>query len=601
MQPKIQYAISMPSPYSHLFEVTLDVAGVDAAELDLALPVWTPGSYMVRDYARHIQQLSAALPDGRPLPWRKHDKSTWRIKTAGAARIRVHYQVYAHDLTVRTSHLDGSHGYFNPATLCLYVPGRLNEPHAVLVTAPDGWSVSCGLPNVPVEPGVPGDIAGSHPAASFVAVDYDELVDTPFECGTHRLLHFEVDRINHRIAIWGRGNEDEAQLLADTRAIVVAARDLFGGLPYRDYLFILHLAHTRGGGLEHRNSVSMIVDRWSFQPRQAYERTLGLIAHEFYHVWNVKRIRPAPLGPFDYSRENYTRELWVAEGITSYYEQRILLRAGLIGRERFLELLADAVLTLQSQPGRMLQSLTQSSFDAWIKFYRPDEHTSNSAVSYYLKGSLVALLLDLEIRQRTGGARSLDDVLRYLFDQVYGGPEAGRLLERPGFAEETGFRAAVETVAGGDYGEFFRRYVVGTEELDYQTALRYAGYQLAWSHKQPAPDGGAPAWLGLKTTVEQGRTRVASVRSDGPAATAGVYAGDELVAINGFRAGEERLAAHLAEHRPGAPIVLSLFRRDELLHVPVVLAAAPYDQVLIVPSEAVTEQQRRIATAWLGD
>jgi predicted metalloprotease with PDZ domain len=598
----ISYTISMPEPHAHLYHVRLDVEGVEGGTLDALLPVWTPGSYMVRDFSRHVQRFEAHA-GSRPLDWRKVDKATWRVETAGAERVTLSYEVYAFELSVRTSHLDGTHGYFNPATLCMYVPGRTQEPITVHVVTPEGWRVTTGLDQTGETGGTSNELTGRIAGSSFfvrrhtfAADDYDHLVDSPFECGTHRLLAFEVDGIPHEIAIWGRGNEDEAQVLADTRRIVETARDLFGELPYRRYVFILLLADGQYGGLEHRNSVSNIFPRWEFRPRRAYERFLALTSHEFYHVWNVKRIRPAPLGPFDYERENYTRQLWVAEGITSYYDNLILRRAGLISAARYLEMIADDIKLLQSQPGRALQSLEQSSFDTWIKLYRPDENSANSSISYYLKGSLVALLLDLEIRSRSEGERSLDDVMRLLFQQYP--------IDGAGFPEEHGFLAAVEAVAGragGVYHDLFERYVAGTEELDYAQALGLAGLRPEWSHAETAEGGGPPAWHGMRLKTEHGQLKVVSVRSDGPAYTAGIYAQDQIIALDGARVDEGRLAARVGERRPGDAVTVSLFRRDELLHVPLTLAPAPPNTLKIAPVDDPSPEQRALYEEWLGE
>ena len=637
MQPSITYTIAMPRPHTHLYDVTLEVRDALGPSLDVALPVWTPGSYMVREYARHVQQF-AAERDGQPLPWRKLDKATWRVALDGPpATVRVSYAVYADELSVRTSHLDATHGYFNPATLCMYIPGRTGEPLAVRVLAPEGWRVTTGLDAQGSgvrgqESGVRSQESGVRSQESdvgmsqtqnskpwpepgrrlktqnFSANDYDELVDAPFECGTHRLLAFDVDGIPHRIALWGRGNEDENRIVEDTQKIVMAARDFFGGLPYPHYTFIVHLSDVRRGGLEHRNSVSMVVDRWGFQPRRSYERYVALTAHEFFHVWNVKRIRPARLGPFDYSRENYTRQLWTMEGVTDYYTENLLLRAGLIAPTRYRERLAEKIVTLQGQPGRAIQSLEQSSFDAWIKFYRPDENTPNSAISYYLKGALVALLLDLEIRQATAGARSLDDVLRYLY-RTY--PIAG-----PGFPEDGGYQAAVVTVLEDglrqaeqgaerrathfDVAAFFARYVAGTDELDYGRALGYAGLRLEWGYENEPQPGRLPTTLGVTLKTEGDRVKISHVLSDGPAYAAGVSAGDELLALDGFRVSEERLKARLAERNPGDVVTLSLFRRDELLHIAIPLAAAPPDKLVIAQVAHPSETQRQLYEGWIG-
>lgn len=601
--PRIVYTLAMPRPHTHLFHVTLDVVGLSGPAHHFVLPTWTPGSYMLREYARHVQEFDAMTGDSAAphalnrLPWRKVAKDTWRVETQGATQVRICYQVYAHELTVRTSHLDDTHGYANGATVFMYLPERTSEPHGLIVRTPEGrgWQVATGL-----EPW-PHAAQAAPDQHAFIAEDYDELVDCPLECGTHRLRTFEVDGIAHHIAIWGHGNEDADRLVADTQRIVETARTFFGGLPYPHYTFILHLA-TGYGGLEHRNSVTNLLDRWTFQPDRSYERFLKLQSHEFFHVWNVKRIRPAPLGPFDYQQENYTRMLWAMEGATAYYDRLLLVRAGLLTPARYLEILAEDILKLQRTPGRALQSLEASSFDAWIKFYRPDEHSANSSVSYYLKGSLVMLLLDLELRQRTDGAHSLDDVLRYL--------AATYPISGPGIPEEDGYLAAVEAVAGsadGAYRALFAHAIAGTGELDYATPLDAVGLQLEWGYSTtlPTPETGQqalaepPAWLGLETRNEHGRLLVSSLRSDGPAYSGGIYAGDELIALDRMRIDAVSLGARLSEHRPGDQVVLSLFRRDELLHIPIGLAAAPYDTLKLVRSANPTPQQERLYADWL--
>ncbi len=579
----LTYTVSMPEPHTHLFHVEVAIDAVSSPHLDLHLPAWTPGSYMIREYARHVQQFSATDPDGQPLSWRKTAKALWQVDTEGVAEVRLRYKVYAFEQTVRTSYLDSSHGYFNPGNLCMYLPERSHEPLTLRVLPAEGWRVSTAL-----EPD------GSGPWC-YRASDYDELVDSPFECGTQRVLTFSVDGIPHEIAIYGYGNEDEARLLRDTQRIVESQRDMFGSLPYPHYLFILHLTDGRGGGLEHRNSVTNMVDRWSFQPERSYERYLSLTSHELFHVWNVKRLRPAALGPFDYSQENYTRLIWFVEGVTSYYDELLLVRGGLMQPERFLERLADEILNLQSQPGRQLQTLEESSFDAWIKYYRPDENSANTSISYYLKGSLVSMLLDMQIRRVTEGTHCLEDVVRLLYQRY---PISG-----PGIPEAGAVLAAVEEIAGehaGLFRDFFAQMIAGTTELDYSSGLAVVGLELRWSYRAPRPDGSAPAWLGATFKRKGERTLVSSVRSDSPAYSAGVYADDELVALNGWRVDEEQLQARLAEYAPGSTVRLSLFRGDALIEVPVTLTAAPYDRLEVVAVSSPTEQQREQFQHWMG-
>ncbi|MFV9505755.1 MAG: M61 family metallopeptidase [Oscillochloridaceae bacterium umkhey_bin13] len=582
----ITYTIAMPAPHTHLFHVQIELDGLHGDVLDLILPSWTPGSYMIREYARHVQAFSATHDDGSPLHWQKQAKDCWRVQTAGATRIMVSYHVYANDLSVRTSHLDASHGYFNGAAVFMYAEGRTAEQIRLLIEPPPDWHVTTALAPLP------GDALASEPRPGrfyFVATDYDELVDSPVECGTHRLFHFEVDQIRHELAIWGSGNEDPERLVHDTERIVKAQRDFFGSLPYPRYTIILHLTDGKGGGLEHRNSVTNQLDRWSFRPERSYERYLALTSHELFHVWNGKRLRPAVLGPFDYRHETYTRLLWLVEGATSYYDKLLLVRAGLLRRERYLEKLADEIINLQHQPGRLCQSLEQSSFDAWIKLYRPDENSANVSISYYQKGSLVCLLLDMRLRAASNGARSLDDLLRLLY--------ASYPLDEPGLPEAGAVQAAAEAVASlptGSLDDFFARYIAGTAELAYAEAFAVVGLELAWMHRGPA------AWLGINVRQHGERAMISSVRSDGPAYAAGVNANDELLALDGWRVSEERMNARLAEREPGTVVTLSLFRGDRLIELPVTLAEAPPDNLSLRTVATPTETQRRNLQTWLG-
>jgi predicted metalloprotease with PDZ domain len=581
----IIYTVAMPAPHTHLYDVSVEVDTCSGSTLDFKLPAWTPGSYMIRDYARHVQAFSAQAGE-QHLAWHKIDKHTWRVESLGADRVTVRYKVYANELSVRTSHLDASHGYFNGATLAMYLPDRMREPLELRVVTPATWRVATGLEPLDVPA-----VAGEQEVWRFRAADYDELIDCPCECGTHRSLLFAVDDIPHEIAIWGEGNYDATRLLEDHRRIVELERDLWGSLPYQRYVFILLLVDKGYGGLEHRNSVTNLIGRWSFRAERSYEKFLGLTSHEFFHTWNVKRLRPAPLGSFDYGRENYTRQLWAMEGFTSYYDDLLLVRAGLMTPTRYLEVIAEQIEQLQSQPGRTLQSLEQSSFDAWIKFYRPDENTANSSISYYQKGALVSLLMDFDIRRMTDNDYSLDDLLRTM---MLAYPPDG-----PGIPEERGYQAALEELTDRDWTAFFARYIAGTDELPYAEYLFLAGLELQWSYKESAT-GTPPAWLGLTTRTEHGRLLVSSVRSDGPAYTSGVYAGDELLALDGWRIDAEGLASRVAERAPGAAITLTLFRRDQLVQLDVPLAPAPLDKLRICPVATPTPQQEALYTSWLG-
>src|SRR5512138_3757084 len=492
----MRYRVSMPEPHGHLFHVEAEVEA-PRGDLDFVFPVWTPGSYLVREFARHVEQASADDGEGRRLALERLDKHRFRVGAGGARRAVLRFRVYANELSVRTAHLDGTHGYLNGAALFPYVPGREAGPHALEIAPPAGWSVATALDGGPTR---------------FTARDYDELVDSPVEIGTHRTLRFEALGVPHEIAVWGRGNLDDARLAGDAARIVESAGKLLGGLPYDRYLFILHLADRRRGGLEHARSTTVQVQRTGFFPPETYEQTLGLLAHEFFHAWNVKRLRPAALLPYDYGREQYTRLLWWFEGATSYYEKVVLARAGLLPPRRWLEDLGKALTALERTPGARKTSVEEASFLAWVKLYRPDENTPNSTISYYLKGELVAFALDLALRR---AGRSLDELLRALW---------ARHREK-GLPEDGVERAAAELLGADAARAFFDRFVRGMEPLSLDLDLvglrvqRRAATGFDDEGGKPArPDDGRPpaGFLGIALTPAP-RLAVASVREGSPA------------------------------------------------------------------------------------
>lgn len=575
----IHYTISMPAPQTHRFHVTIDVYDYEGREATFALPVWAPGSYVIREFARHVEGFAAERADGHPLAWTRRDKTSWVVRTDGIAAFRIRYQVYAFDWSVRTSHLTSEHGYFNGSNVFMYLDGFKQHPVTLTIVPPPdrAWHTSIALPQ-----GQDG---------RYRATNYDHLVDSPAEIGTHRVATFEALGRHHEVAVFGEGNEDLDRLCEDLKTIVETTADLFEGeLPYERYLFIFHLSDGRRGGLEHRDSTTLLVDRWAFQPQSEYERVLLLAAHEFFHVWNVKRIRPHNLGPFDYLHEVYTPLLWVMEGVTTYYELLILRRAGLISARRYLQLLSERIATYRAIPGRLVQSLEEASLTAWIKYYRPDENSPNSAISYYLKGGLVALMLDLRMRHETRNEKSLDDLMRYLWDR-YGKRDVG-------FSPDE-FADALDLVAEGDYSDFLECYVRGTVELPLEEALALAGLELVTRRKKEMP----AAWLGLtleERAAERAELIVKTVFRESPAETGDLNSGDELLALNGFRLKRpDDLKNRLAESRPGERVTFHLFREGRLLTREVVLGEAPPDEVVLRFVEQPTALQRTIYESWL--
>src|SRR5215213_9319002 len=589
----ISFTVSMSRPHTHLFDI--DVAIKRAAngprEELLVMPVWTPGSYLIREFERHVQDFAVADAAGQPLKWEKTNKNTWRVTTNGAREWHATYRVYANELSVRTSELNSDHAFWNNANLLMYLEGFLKSPSTVHVLAPDVWKVATGLPAVLGQKN------------TFRAENFDILYDSPFEASNFKTIVFNVKSVPHRIVIDGAGNYDPERMRRDLQKIVETQVELMGGeIPYRDYTFIVHLRANTGGGLEHLNSVALGYPRFGFRirsgdratsaapnttetPERDYRGFLSLVSHEFFHLWNVKRIRPDALGPFDYTQENYTKLLWVAEGITDYYADLVLRRAGLITESEFLSATARSMQNLQNTPGRLVQSVEESSFDTWIKYYRQDENSINSQISYYDKGALLGLLLDLEIRKQSGGAKSLDDVMRYLYAEFF------KKNRNYGPAD---FQKAAELMAGGSLEEFFSKYVRGKDELDYNAALEAAGLRL-----ETSAAAGAKVYFGADLAQEDDRLIVRRVYAGSPAYEQGLNAGDQIVAMDNMRVTKDFFNARMAEKKPGDVVNLTIFRFDDLSLLPIRLADRRESRFGIVPVTAPTAVQKQIYAGWL--
>jgi predicted metalloprotease with PDZ domain len=600
--PEISFTVSLPKPHTHMLDVELRIkrrpGDPVATEESLVLPVWTPGSYLVREFERQVQDFVATDAAGKPLRWEKANKDTWRIATNGAREWRATYRVYANELSVRTSEVNSNHAFWNNATLLMYPEGFLKAPATLHVLAPQPWRVATGLPPVPGQKN------------TFRAENFDILYDSPVEVSDFKTISFEVKGVPHRIVIDGDGNYDPEKMRADVKKIVETEVELMGGeIPYHDYTFILHLRSNTGGGLEHLNSTALGYPRFGFGPEpkernegvnsagpnatatRTYRGFLLLVAHEFFHLWNVKRIRPDALGPFDYTKENYTRSLWVAEGVTDYYARLALRRAGLISDKEFLRETARSIQNLQNVPGRLEMSVEDASFDSWIKYYRQDENSVNSQVDYYDKGAILGLLLDLEIRRRSSGAKSLDDVMHYLYAEFY---------KRSRNYTPADFQKACELMAGSSLEQFFENYVRGREELDYDAAFAAAGLRL---DRTAAPDGSPAANkadLGADLVQEGERLTVRHVYEGSPAYEQGLNAGDQIVAINNMRANKEFVEARIAEKRPGDLVTLSIFRSDDLSLLLIKLGGRADSVYRIVPADKQAPEQLRIYQSWLN-
>lgn len=585
MPEPISYTLRFPAPQTHYVDVEALVPTDGLPSVELTMAVWTPGSYLVREFSRNVESLSASTDKGEPLPAEKTAKNRWRIATRKAPRIAVRYRVYSREMSVRTNWIDADFALLNGAATFLTRAGAEERPHDVRLVLPEGWKVSVSpLPE-----------SGN----TYRATDFDTLVDSPIYAGNGKTYPFEAGGRPHVLLNEGEGTVwDGPRSAADAEKIARAQIAFWGEAPYPRYVFF-NLLTEAGGGLEHKNACTLMSTRWRARTREGYLDWLGLVSHELFHAWNGKRLRPVELGPFDYEREVYTRNLWVVEGITSYYGDLLLHRAGLSTRKQYLKNLSKAIETLQTTPGRLVQPMDEASFDAWIKLYRRDENTPNTTISYYTKGEVVAFLLDARIRRATGGRKSLDDALRLAYRRFSG--------ERGYTAEE--LRQVLEEVAGTGLEDWLARTVESTEELDYQEALDWYGLRFASEppkkEGEPKEDGEPqelPAgWLGMDVEARDGRFIVTQVKRGTPAYEAGVNVDDEILAIDDYRVPPGGLENRLKAYRPGEKATLLVARRERLTRLPVTFGEKPRNLWKLEARPDATEEQKAHLAAWLAD
>jgi len=579
MNPEpVLYRLEPADPAGHRYHITLTIPRPDPAGQRLALPAWIPGSYLIRDFSRQIETISARA-GRRAVPVAKTDSHTWQAAPCRGPLV-VQYVVYAWDLSVRGAHLDESHGFFNGTSVFLKVEGQERAPCLVDLQAPPAlrhWKVYTSLPGARGMPGA----ARLHGFGLYRAPDYDALIDHPVEMGTPQVARFQAFGAEHELVFTGVApNLDLARIAADVKRICEAQIALFEPrtrrAPFLDsaerYVFMTMVTGDGYGGLEHRASTALMASRKDLPAlgqkgqSEGYRTFLGLVSHEYFHTWHVKRIKPAAFAPYDLGRENHTRLLWVFEGFTSYYDDLMLLRAGVVDRDAYLRLLAKTISAVARTPGRFKQSIAQSSFDAWTRYYKQDENSPNALVSYYAKGALAALGLDLLIRRDSGGRHSLDDVMRLLWRRY--GRDFYR--GRPQGLAEDAMAGIVREAAGVDVSAFLRDCVEGTADVPLDELLAAQGIALQWKPASPLPG------LDVRLRREGERMVLATVYEGGAAHRGGLSAQDVLVAVDGLRvdapAGLETL---LSSYRPGDAVTVHVFRRDELRAFRVRLAAQP--------------------------
>ena len=575
--PKISYRLSMPRPWTHLFHVEMTVGRLQPGRghLDVAMPAWRTGRYMIFDFAGGVQEFGAADGAGGRLRWKKIDKSTWRIEPGGASSVVVRYAVYADQFDQRTRGLDDEHGFVDGTAVFMYVPESRNVPVTLAVEPYGAWHVTTGLEAV----------AGSR--TEFTAPGYDDLADCPLEIGDQRDFTFMAEGKPHVLSLSGVCSCDADSLIADIRRIIRMNREFWGDIPYERYVFIfeaLAQGRGRGGATEHINSAVFTIPQ-TYGRRPALCRDLvGFISHEFFHTWNVKRFRPRGMDPYDWSRENYFRELWIAEGSTSYLHGLLMARNGFGTPGGYFNAIAGMIQSDRQRPGNRAQSLTENSFDAWVSTPRARGQSYNAETDFYAKGAAVSMLLDLEIRQKSGNRHSFDDLMRALYKRFPRGSGGYTTGDVERIAGEMG---------GTSMRDFFEAYVDGTRPLDWEKALGYAGLTVVPLDSTPQP------WLGLLPEEEGGKTVVRRVVAGSPADSAGLSPDDELIALDGYRVRAAEFLTRVADLLPGDSVRVSVFRNDRLREFTVRPSAQPVPRYAVVRTGSPSPQQKAIFESWL--
>ncbi len=584
----VAYEVSFDQAANHYVNVVVTIA--DAAEdQEVFMPVWTPGSYLIREYSQHVDSVTASDGNGVAVAIHKTKKNRWQAECEQGTTLKISYRVYCNELTVRTNFVDSQFALLNGAALFLTVEERAKHAHTVALVLPSSWNQSITSLNRDVALG----------ANTFVAKNLDELVDSPFVVGNPAVHPFDVGGTPHYLVNIGDNSLWAGeQAAADVAKIVKVHQDMWGQTPYKRYHFLNVIAES-GGGLEHDNSTVMLSSRWSFRDPRRYKSWLGLVSHEFFHTWNVRRLRPQALASYDYEAENYFEELWVAEGVTSYYDDLALTRAKINSSREYLSGLSRQIKTLQTTDGRLRQSLAESSFDAWIKHYRPNENSRNTSISYYNKGAVVAFLLDIEIRSRTKNNQSLDTCMRHLYSE---------------FALKGGYTTAdivkqLESTTDSKWQSWFDQAIYSTDELDYAPALQWLG--LTFNHELQAEKRSAtseksgktepidgPIWTGLSTKSEDGKLIVSAVTENSPAFEAGINVDDEILAVNRYRVSDS-LTSRLTQFESDDEAQLLISRRGALIEVTLPIVQRIEKDWRLIPHPDATDEQKANLNAWL--
>lgn len=569
---KISYNVTFPEVQAHYASIEMNIEHLNQNTLVLKMPVWTPGSYLVREFAKNVEGFTVSA-DGKEIPFVKTRKNWWSINTQGLNHVTIKYKVYCFEISVRTAFIDISHAFLSTSGIFMYPEGMLDQPSTIHIVPFGGWDkVSTSL-----------DMVNNDPFTVH-APNYDILFDSPIEVGNQDVFGFDVSGVQYQVAMYGGGNYDKEKLKTDIAKIVEQETAVYGENPNKHYVFIVHNYFRGGGGLEHLSSTVLGASRDAYGTPRGYQNFLSLVAHEHFHLWNVKRLRPIALGPFDYDNENYTTDLWIAEGFTAYYEDIILRHANLIDADNYLGVMANDINQVENTPGKKIQSIADASYDAWIKAYRPTENSNNSTISYYSKGSVAAMLLDLEIINDSHTKYSLDDVMRYMYNEYY------KTLKR-GYTDAE-FKKGLEKFAGKNLDDFYKKHVYGVADVDYNKYLGYAGYQLI----DEAAGNDEPS-LGIMTASSGGKIFVTNVLRDGTAWVDGINVNDEITSVDGTTVTDANNI--LTNKKVGDKLSITVIRDGLSLVFPVTLLKNPLVKYKIETVANPSAQQLKVRNKWL--
>ncbi len=574
-QPKLHYTLSMTNPSSHMFEVQMNISNLSTGDetLELEMGAWRTGRYIILDFAGGVSSFDAKDPRGNALPWKKTDKQTWSVTKEEQTSVIVTYKVYANEFDLRTRGLNDEHAFIDPVAVFMYLKENADIPLSLSINPYGTWHITTGLDQLKGRP------------FTYQAPSFEYFADCPIEIGNHKDHEFEHAGKKHVWMMAGKATYDIDRIIADTRKIIDENLKFWGRLPYERYIFMLHISPGSGGGTEHLNSTIMGTRPFTFQNDRSYRGFLGLISHEYFHTWNVKQLRPAGITPYDFSKENYSEEWWLAEGGTSFFDELILLRAGFGDDDEYVRGLGRDIEQDRQRPGNAKQSVTESSFDAWVKFWKQHENAYNTDSDYYGKGKLATMLLNLEVLKMSDGQRSLEDVMKAMFERF-------PVFEK-GYTVKD-LQKVCKEFAGGSLEQFFKDYIYGVKPYPWEEALAVAGLKVTAKDEEPK------ATLGVWMGDVDGGIRVRGVVEGSAAYRAGLSVGDVIVALNGYKVGPSDINARVGEAKPGDRMTFTLFRDGMLRTIDATLMSDPVPSYSVSRIADPTDAQKRSYEKWLG-